>query len=242
MTLDYLGLIKTTLVDVPGRVASTIFTHGCPLTCSYCHNARLQGGAFPSDFLPRSAVLSHLNKRRSLIEAVCITGGEPLVHRDLDSLVSEVRALGLYVKLDTCGVFPARLQAMLSRGLIDMVALDLKCSFANYRRVGGSGERVAESLSILRDYAASDVHRAENGEPFSYELRTTVAPGVVEEEDLFAIGALVRPDERWAIAQFRPPTQEENPLRQPSPYPLSQIDRWAKGLRERHPNLIVRGV
>lgn len=216
--ITHLGLVKTTLVDVPGRVAATVFTHGCPLACPYCHNARLQGGPVPEDFLPRREVMDFLSRRAGMLEAVCITGGEPMVHGDLPRLLHDLRDLGFFVKLDTSGVFPDRLRAVLEAELVDMVAMDLKTAPEHYHRLGGigaeGGAAVLESLELLRLFKVE------------YELRTTLAPGVVEESDLQVLSGLLRGNERWTWAQFKPPSSAENPQPQPVPYPVSTLQEW----------------
>ena len=41
MTAPAGSLVKTTLVDFPGRVASAFFLSGCNLRCPYCYNKQL---------------------------------------------------------------------------------------------------------------------------------------------------------------------------------------------------------
>ena len=96
-----LGLQKTTLLDYPGKVASTIFTGGCNFKCPYCHNRDLVMP--PADVLAYSKdeIFDHLNKKKKILDGVCITGGEPTLHKDLPDFISEIKDLGLLVKLDT---------------------------------------------------------------------------------------------------------------------------------------------
>lgn len=232
--LARLGLQRTTLVDVPGRVAATVFTHGCPLRCPYCHNAGLQGGPIPDDFLPREQVLEHLRQRSNVLEAVCVTGGEPLLHADLPEFLGELRGLGYHIKLDTSGIFPDRLEEMLSAGLVDMVALDLKTSWNRYSDIGGDGQLVQRSLKILRRFR-------ESGGP-EYELRTTLAPNVVSTAVLQSLAGELLPDEDWVLAQFRPPDPDINPLPQPEPFSRSQLQEIQALLVPNHPSLRLRGV
>lgn len=233
--MTHLGLRKTTLVDVPGRVAATVFTHGCPLRCPYCHNAALQGGTLPEDFLPREEVLAYLRKRSAVLEAVCVTGGEPLIHTDLPEFLAELRASRFFIKLDTSGVLPRKLEQVIAADLVDMVALDLKTAWGDYASLtGGNGADVRRSLEILRRA------RAETG--LRYELRTTLAPGVATPAALSALSADIQPSEDWVLAQFRPPSLSENPLPQPEPYAEARIREFHAELTQRHPALRLRGV
>ena len=221
------GLVKTSLVDVPGRLAATLFTHGCPLSCPYCHNDRLRSGAIPEDFVAVEEALALLRRRKGVLEAVCVTGGEPLVHTDLADLLGRICTLGYYVKLDTSGAFPERLRALLSTGIVDMVALDVKTSLRHYRRVGLAGETFRESLEVVR----------RSGVP--YELRTTAAPNVVGDEDIEHILQLLDPAERYVLAQYRVPA---SPGEHPSPYPDAVITRWLQRVREKNATATIRGV
>ena len=40
-SIRILGWVKTTLLDYPGNVASTLFLEGCNFRCPYCHNPEL---------------------------------------------------------------------------------------------------------------------------------------------------------------------------------------------------------
>ena len=225
--ITHLGLIQTSLIDVPGKVAATLFTHGCPLSCPYCHNERLRTGPVPVDFFAVDEVLRFLKKRRGLLEAVCVSGGEPFVHSDIGDLVAAIRDMGYYVKIDSSGINPGRLKELVDRGLVDMVALDLKTAPDHYRRVGGGGEAVLESLAVLR------------GSGVAYELRTTVAPQVLGDEDMTAIIELLEAEERYAIAQYRPTGSEQRSL---DPYAPETLRRWCNAARRRGVDAFVRGV
>ena len=100
-------LQKLTLLDYPGRVACTVFTGGCNFRCHFCHNAplvlpeRIEG-----DPDGEATVLRFLEKRRGVLDGVAVTGGEPLLQRDIADFLRRVKALGFPVKLDTNGAFP----------------------------------------------------------------------------------------------------------------------------------------
>ena len=98
------GLLKTTLLDYPQHVAATIFLGGCNFRCPFCHNSDLLEGT--DGLFSKEEVLTFLKKRAGILEGVCITGGEPTLHRDLEPFIREIRSLGLLVKLDTNGYRP----------------------------------------------------------------------------------------------------------------------------------------
>ena len=191
------GLQKLSLLDCPGQIACTVFTAGCNLRCPFCHNPtlvlpeRIQSGGR----LSKDELLSFLRKRRGLLDAVCITGGEPLMQPDLPDLMEEIRALGFQIKLDTNGFFPDRLRKVLERGLADRVAMDIKNGPSAYARTVGlpglSSTAAAESRSLLLE-----------GD-WDYEFRTTVVRPLHSPESLMEAAEWIRGARSWALQQFR---------------------------------------
>lgn len=121
------GLQKLTLLDYPGRMAATVFCPACDFRCPFCHNASLVVPG-PEGFLTldQDEVRAFLEKRRGILDGVCITGGEPLLQPDIADFCAGLKEMGFAVKLDTNGSFPATLKALVERGLVDYVAMDVK--------------------------------------------------------------------------------------------------------------------
>ena len=93
-------------------------TYKCPLRCGYCSN--------PTDLDAHANELATDDWLRVLTEAealgvmgVNLTGGEPLLRKDLEGIVRHARSLGLYTNLITSGVPLARerLEAFRDAGL-----------------------------------------------------------------------------------------------------------------------------
>ena len=190
------GLQKLTLLDYPGRVACTVFTAGCNLRCPFCHNAalvrpeRLQGDASGVE-----TVLRFLHTRQGLLEAVAITGGEPLLHIDLPDFLREIRALGYRVKLDSNGSFPERLQAVLEDGLVDRVAMDIKNAPSLYAKTAG-----LEKLSLTPFEQSKNLLLEGRTE---YEFRTTVVRGLHTRESLREAAEWIRGAKEYYLQQFK---------------------------------------
>ena len=125
-----LGLQKTTLLDFPGKVASTIFTGGCNFRCPFCHNSEL---VFPpKDALSYSLdeIFEHLTSKKKILDGVCITGGEPTLHKDLPDFIKQIKDLGLLVKLDSNGTNPDMLKYLIDNRLVDYIAMVIKTTRA----------------------------------------------------------------------------------------------------------------
>ncbi len=172
------GLQKMTLLDYPGKVACTVFLQGCNFRCPFCHNRDLLDAS--PETISTDELLAFLQKRQGLLDAVCISGGEPTLHADLADLIRTIKALGYAVKLDTNGSRPEVLKQLVDNGLLDYVAMDVKNSPSRYPQTIGFPcidlAAVEESLAFLLSGAVD------------YELRTTVADELHDEQAFAEIG------------------------------------------------------
>ncbi len=189
------GFNKLTLLDFPGHTAATIFFGGCNLRCPFCQNSSLVlNGGRPQEPLESKKIITYLEKRRGILDGVCITGGEPLLDPDVGELCRLIKALGYAVKLDTNGTFPERMVALYEQGLIDYVALDVKNDPLHYAEtVGVPGFDVApirETIAWLRSHS------------LSYECRTTVVKNFHNEDRLIALARWIYPTQKYYIQAF----------------------------------------
>ena len=188
------GMEKFSMVDYDGYIACTVFTKGCNFLCPFCHNSSLVTGDAAE--IPESEVFDYLTKRKGLVDAVCITGGEPTLQRGLKEFILKVRALGYRVKMDTNGTNPALLRELLAEGLLDYVAMDIKTDFDHYEDVTGTSnpallDRVRESVRILKEFAPD------------YEFRTTAIAEYHSEDRFPAIAEIVRGAKRFFVQKFK---------------------------------------
>jgi len=227
------GFQGTSLLDFPGKIASLIFFGGCNLTCPYCHNPGLVLDPEQYPDFPQAAILAQLQERRRFIDGVVVSGGEPTLDPGLLPLLRAVKALGLVVKLDTNGLRPAVLESALAEGLVDYVALDLKTAPARYGELHGGPVAIAGLQRSVQQLLAGAV---------DYELRTTCVPGLVEAEDIRAIGELVRGARRWVLQQFVPGHALAEELREIEPHPAETIRAFAGVAGEYVGGVAVRGL
>ena len=74
---------------------------GCPIGCSYCDQIQ------DPKSRKKISISTMINKIRSFkVKNVCITGGEPLIHKDTLPLVYELLSLGYKVSIETSGCIP----------------------------------------------------------------------------------------------------------------------------------------
>ena len=173
------GLQKMTLLDYPGKVACTVFLQGCNFRCPFCHNSDLLGKD-ALQTIPVEELMAFLRKRVGLLDAVCVTGGEPTLQPGLEDLLADIKALGYLVKLDTNGNRPQVLKALVEKGLVDYVAMDIKNSPSRYGQTAGvPGMTLTQLEESIRYLLAGNV---------DYEFRTTVADELHDKTAFEEIG------------------------------------------------------
>ena len=104
--MEIKGIQKVTLLDYPGKVACTVFTGGCNFRCPFCQNSDLVISPALTPTIAGEEIFGFLRKRRGLLDAICISGGEPLLQPDIAEFIMRCREMGYLVKLDTNGSFP----------------------------------------------------------------------------------------------------------------------------------------
>ena len=187
------GFQKTTLLDYPGKVASTIFTGGCNLRCPFCHNAGLVLNPNDTETIDTDTVLSYLQKRKGILDGVCITGGEPMLQPDLIPFLQKLRAMGYAIKLDTNGTYPERLRELIDKGLIDYVAMDLKNTSEKYAVTCGLDSMpcgIEQSIDLLL------------GNRIDYEFRTTVVREFHTADDIENMARRIQGAKKYFLQGF----------------------------------------
>ncbi len=225
------GLQKMTLLDFPGHVACTVFLGGCDFRCPFCHNYELLDGTAPA-LLDDGQLLKFLQGRKGLLDGVAITGGEPLLRKDLPDLLRSIRALGFAVKVDTNGNHPKALENLLAEGLVDYVAMDIKNSPRKYAVTVGLEALdlapIRESVRLLMEGSVP------------YEFRTTVVDELHAAADFEAIGQWIA----GARAYFLQPFTDRDSvpfagLHAPS---REDLEKYASTARVYVPYTSIRGL
>lgn len=192
--LKIFGIQKLTLLDYPGRLASTIFTGGCNFRCPFCQNSDLV-------FLPENTVeissketLQFLEKRKGVVDGVCVSGGEPLLHNGLESYLRKLKDIGYSVKLDTNGSFPDKLKYLVNEGLIDYVAMDIK----------NCKERYAETIDVPQFDLQPIIESVEflKTRVVPYEFRTTIVEEFHTLQDIQKIGEWLQGCDAYYLQGF----------------------------------------
>lgn len=224
------GFQKMTVQDFPGKIACIIFTYGCNFRCPFCHNASLvvdEATAFTEE-----EILSYLIKRHGVLDGVCISGGEPLIHgEEIFSLMKKIKELGYLIKLDTNGYLPDKLQYAINENLVDYVAMDVKNCLEKYPSTAGMDkidtENIKKSIDIIRSSG------------IDYEFRTTVTKELHTTDDFTKIGQLIKGAKRYYIQNY----QDSSNVLQKGSSPLDNqgISALLEAVLPYVPNAAIRG-
>lgn len=230
--MNFCGMNKTTLLDYPGHVAATLFTGGCNMRCPFCQNSGLvlEPGSQPA--IPEREVLDFLEKRKGILEGVCITGGEPTLQAQLGDFVRRVRELGYLVKLDTNGYCPEVLRQMLEEGVLDYVAMDIKASRERYGIACGLPDvelsLIEESVNLLKNSR------------IPYEFRTTVVKGLHSPEEFTAIGLWLQGCRAYYLQSYRDSEQVMQPGF--ASFERSELEEMRERAARYVPQTALRGI
>ncbi len=236
------GLIKTTLLDYPGKVASTIFLGGCNLRCPFCHNMNLVTGINNIDPIPYEEVMHHLQSRAGVIDGVCITGGEPTLEPDLIRLIRSIKDLGLLVKLDSNGTRSSVLDDLLSKNLLDYIAIDIKSSFTNYSNICFSekDEIPQKYIDDIINSVSDTIHMLISQNQVPYEFRTTVIREYHDLNVFKQIGEMLENADSYYLQNFR--DSESVPNRNLHGYTKGELQTFADMLSTKIKHVGIRGV
>lgn len=218
--LKIAGWQKVSLIDYPGRLASVLFLAGCNMRCHYCHNRHIWDAS--QNKISFNTVLAALRQRRYWIDAVVVSGGEPTVYPELVTLLRALKDLGVQVKLDTNGTRPLVIKRLISMGLVDYLALDLKAPDAKHIAITGlPGDTVLQSLQYLRQQ-----------KKIPFVVRTTLSPRLTLSDLVEMAKTLINDVPLWQIQQCRCP----------GAYSTSEVLEMVKVLQKYVPNVVVKNL
>ncbi|MBR9681572.1 MAG: anaerobic ribonucleoside-triphosphate reductase activating protein [Candidatus Altiarchaeota archaeon] len=222
------SLIKTSLIDFPGKVASVVFFQGCNFRCGYCYNVEV---VLPERFeTPRKTqeVLDFFQKRKNLLDGVVLLGGEPLIQKDIVEFSQRVKDLDLAIKLDTNGGSYDQLKNMIDQELLDYIALDVKAplEYEKYYEVTKC------SVQAFNDVVKSIELVKEAGIP--YEFRTTVVPAISKLEVVLEIAKQLAPLKHYVLQNFFSGADSyvDTRFTDIQPYPLWDLEKVANQIKD----------
>lgn len=251
------GLQKTTLLDYPGHIACTIFFGKCNLRCPFCHNMELvlNPEHFPTFSI--DDILKFLKDRKGKLNGVAITGGEPLLNKDIEELLRPIKEIGYPIKLDTNGFFPEMIERLIDEKLVDMFAMDIKSGWTNYLKVAGVAINKNAVVNTTRpnyDANYNDVHSEPNNwqekvkksisllinKAEDYEFRTTCVKGLHTEADFVEIKDMISGAKKYFLQDYKAaPDMENLPFK---PFLREELEKFKNIVKDSIEFVDIRGI
>jgi len=227
------GLQKTSLLDYPNKVSSIIFTTGCNFRCGFCYNPELVTQIVKKNLISEQQIFNFLNKRKKILDAVVITGGEPTMHKDLPRFIAAIKEIGFLVKLDTNGTNPLMLKKLIKQGLIDYIAMDIKAPLRKYSKV----VNIKIDTKLIKNSIKAIMNSG-----LGYEFRSTVLPALHTKEDLVAMSKMISGAKRYFLQKFVPSAKMIDPqFRQLRGFSDKEMKQLALACKQHVDKVQVRG-
>lgn len=175
------GIEKFSMVDWDGKIVCTLFASGCNFRCPFCHNSTL--ALSEGNELDQTEIFNFLEKRKGLLDGVCISGGEPTLQHDLEDFVKKIKDMGFKVKLDTNGTNPKAVASLIEKSLVDYIAMDVKNCPDKYPATIGTDKGDVDNI-----LATANIIKKSN---IPHEFRTTIIKEFHTKEDMQIIADIV---------------------------------------------------
>ena len=171
-------------------------TDRCNLRCRYCMPSCGVASVPHGKILTFDEIVRLTQRFAEVgIRKVKITGGEPLLHKDMTEFLGKIKALGYKIKLDSNGSFPELLEEIVKANLVDRVAMDIKNSPQLYGKTVG-----------LESFDIKNVERSKNfllEGRVEYEFRTTAVKGLHTADSIRNAAKWIEGAKEYYLQQFK---------------------------------------
>jgi len=226
------GFVQTSLSDWDGKIVSAVFLPYCNFRCPFCQNPGFIEKPQEYETIPVSRIVQFFKEHKGLVDGICITGGEPSLHKEkgLFEFMQTIKGLGLLIKLDTNGQDPDVLKKGIEGKLIDYIAMDIKGPLdERYYKLAGVKvdlEKIKQSIEIAKPY----------------ELRTTVVPTLLSAKDIEDMARDLAGAKKIVLQQFVPEHAWAEELKAVAPFSRKEFEEMQKAAKKFVPNTSIRGV
>lgn len=226
------GLQKVSLIDYPDKICSIIFTMGCNFQCKFCYNPELVLTK-KNPIIKEKEIFDFLEKKKIIIDGVCITGGEPTLHQDLPEFLTKIKEMGFLIKLDTNGTNPKMLKKIIDKKLVDYISMDIKTVLekTKYEKIVDKKinlDKIKKSIKIILNFP-------------NYEFRTTVVPTLIKEEDIISIAKQIKGAKKYFLQQFVPSEKMiDKKYRRIKPYSKEILEKMRQSIKKYIKKITIR--
>ncbi|MBD3300087.1 MAG: anaerobic ribonucleoside-triphosphate reductase activating protein [Candidatus Moranbacteria bacterium] len=221
------GMEPASMLEREGFISAIVFVMGCNFRCPFCHNPDLlkpdEREIVP---YPIKELIRDLNKKKDWIDSVIFTGGEPTIYNELPLLIEKLNKMGFSLGLHTNGTNPSMVDYLIEADLIDYLTMDLKNTELKYPETAGvkkiNLEKIKDSIDLIKK-APRKIETV---------FRTTIVPGLITQEDIDAIGGLIKGARAVSLQQFRPMKCLDKKYEKMKPYEVEILHKMADVLEK----------
>jgi len=219
--IGYDKVIDFSCEPIPYYISNNMISHNC-------HNPKLvlvRNKWKLTERIKEDKIINFIkskNKTKKWVDAISICGGEPTTQWSLIKFCEKIKKeLGILIKVDTNGTNPRMLRKLISRKLVDYVAMDVKVDLFNRRNY---------NLSIKL------VKKMKN-----YEFRLTAVPTLVKDDNIEQIAEKFKGAKRFYIQQFNNKVNMlNNKYKDIKPYKRATLEEWCKKIKKNFDRCEVR--
>ena len=236
MDLEIKVFIETSFLDWDGKIVTTLYVPHCNFRCPFCHNSGLIEKPEDYETIPVKRIINFMLERRDFIDGICLTGGEPCLHKKqgLFEFMRQIKGSGFQIKFDSNGTDPETLRKAIEEKLVDYIAMDIKGPLdERYDKLSGVKtdlDKVKQSIAIIM----------ESG--LDYEFRTTVVPALLDTKEVEDIARFIAGARKFALQQFAAEHTWDESLRSVKPYAREKLEEMAGAAKKHVPATFIRGA
>lgn len=226
------GLQKTSLIDYPNKVCAVFFTSGCNFRCPFCYNPELVLDRAKA--IDEKRIDKFLEERKKYLDAILLSGGEPTMQKDIIDFVKKIKKHSYLVGIETNGSKPEVLKKLLDNRLVDFIAMDIKSDLERYDKASGVKvdiKKIKQTVELIKN---SNI---------DYEFRTTVVPGLFDDEAAVRVGELLKGAKKYVLQQFRNDKElVDKRYEGKRPYAKEELNEFKKLLEPYIDNVKTTGI
>ena len=226
------GIQKTSLIDYPNKVCAVFFASGCNFRCPYCYNPELVFNK--TELINEKWIYNFLEKRKNYLDAILLSGGEITIQPDFIEFVKRIKQYGYLVGIETNGSKPDAIKKLIDSRLTDFIAMDIKSDLETYEKAACAKldkGKIKKSVELIKD---SNV---------DYEFRTTVVPGLFNEETAIKIGEWLKGSKKYVLQQFNNDRDMINKsFKRKKPYTVDKLKKFKEILEPYIKDVRIKGI
>ena len=208
------GFRKLSITDYPGKLCAVLTAPGCNFRCPYCPHEDLIHHYIPMEQTHPEEIRETLYPRIGFLDGICISGGEPTLHRQLPEFLELIKETQSLVKIDTNGSRHMMLRILLDRRLVDYITMKIVARIEDYPSITGSRiepEMVLNTIQMIRKSRVP------------HEFKMTAVPTLNDEKTLLDLAHVLAGSRRFVIKQFNPEKCLDPSYKEIQPYSLKEL-------------------